>query len=98
MALDVSTLASVRAFAAAYRRAYDGLDVLINNAGVMLNVCTSHPAYPACFMSWFGAGCDPTYFLPPTDACSFAFEVKCARIHCPNAPTHTTTPHNRTAP
>lgn len=38
MALDVSTLASVRAFAAEYRAAYDGLDVLINNAGVMLNV------------------------------------------------------------
>lgn len=38
MPLDVSSLASVRDFVADYRAAYDGLDVLINNAGVMLNV------------------------------------------------------------
>lgn len=40
MPLDVSSLASVRAFAAEYCAAHDGLDVLINNAGVMLNVRT----------------------------------------------------------
>lgn len=42
MPLDVSSLASVRAFADDYRAAYDGLDVLINNAGVMLNVRALH--------------------------------------------------------
>ena len=33
--LDVSDLASVREFAAAFQEEYDGLDVLVNNAGVM---------------------------------------------------------------
>jgi NAD(P)-dependent dehydrogenase (short-subunit alcohol dehydrogenase family) len=33
--LDLSDLASVRAFAAAFRAAYDRLDLLINNAGIM---------------------------------------------------------------
>jgi NAD(P)-dependent dehydrogenase (short-subunit alcohol dehydrogenase family) len=35
MQLDLSRLASVRAFAKAYQAQYDRLDVLINNAGVM---------------------------------------------------------------
>lgn len=97
MALDVSALASVRAFAAAYRRAYDGLDVLINNAGVMLNVRTGTPTPPthACFKYFCrGGGCDPTYLLPPTDAFSL---LKCmtARIHhsLANPLPH---PHHRT--
>ena len=33
--LDLASLASVRAFAAAFRAAHDRLDVLVNNAGVM---------------------------------------------------------------
>ncbi|MBN1528497.1 MAG: SDR family oxidoreductase [Thermoleophilaceae bacterium] len=33
--LDLSSLDSVRAFAARYRQGHDGLDLLINNAGVM---------------------------------------------------------------
>ncbi|MDI2127012.1 oxidoreductase [Yinghuangia seranimata] len=33
--LDLADLASVRAFAAAYADAHDGLDLLVNNAGVM---------------------------------------------------------------
>ena len=35
MALDLSSLASIRVFAEAYRARYDKLDLLINNAGVM---------------------------------------------------------------
>lgn len=34
--LDVSELASVRAFADAFRKRYDRLDILLNNAGVMM--------------------------------------------------------------
>lgn len=34
MALDLASLASVRAFAAEYRRSFDRLDVLVNNAGI----------------------------------------------------------------
>jgi NAD(P)-dependent dehydrogenase (short-subunit alcohol dehydrogenase family) len=36
MELDLSSLASVRAFAAAYQKAYHQLDLLINNAGIMI--------------------------------------------------------------
>ncbi|MEP2031376.1 MAG: oxidoreductase [Paracoccaceae bacterium] len=36
MLLDLSDLASVRAFAEAFRRRYSKLDVLINNAGILL--------------------------------------------------------------
>ncbi|DAZ96511.1 TPA: hypothetical protein N0F65_008062 [Lagenidium giganteum] len=35
MQLDLSSLASVKAFASAYKKAYSRLDVLVNNAGVM---------------------------------------------------------------
>lgn len=36
MALDLADLASVRAFAASYKARFDGLDVLLNNAGIMM--------------------------------------------------------------
>ncbi len=36
MALDLASLASVRAFAAAFREAHPRLDLLINNAGIMM--------------------------------------------------------------
>ena len=35
MALDLASLASVNAFAGEFKQAYDSLDILINNAGVM---------------------------------------------------------------
>jgi NAD(P)-dependent dehydrogenase (short-subunit alcohol dehydrogenase family) len=47
MKLDVSSLRSVREFVAAFKaRGFPRLDVLINNAGVMLNV--GHVAAIAC--------------------------------------------------
>lgn len=36
MQLDLSSLASVREFAEAFRAKYDRLDVLVNNAGIMM--------------------------------------------------------------
>lgn len=36
LALDLASLASVRAFAAAFRERFDRLDLLVNNAGVMM--------------------------------------------------------------